>query len=60
LDVLLVEQQRYQVQLDLAQARYQLLAAWVRLNSLIGTMDEVEFDRLNRLLELTASTDSAH
>lgn len=50
LDVLLVEQQRYQVQLDLAQARYQMLAAWVRVNSLIGTMDDIEFGRLNELL----------
>lgn len=50
LDVLLVEQQRYQVQLDLMQSRYQVLAAWVRLNSLIGTMDEEEFSRLNQLL----------
>jgi len=50
LDVLLVEQQRYQVQLDLMQSRYQVLAAWVRLNSLIGTMDEEEFGRLNQLL----------
>ncbi|NDG48710.1 MAG: hypothetical protein EBY30_06560, partial [Rhodospirillales bacterium] len=50
LDVLLVEQQRYQVEQDFAQSRYEMLAAWVRLNSLIGTMDEEEFDRLNQLL----------
>jgi len=53
LDVLLVEQQRFQVQVDLAQARYQMLAAWVRLNSLIGTMDEEEIGRLNALLKTT-------
>jgi TolC family type I secretion outer membrane protein len=50
LDVLLVEQQRYQVELDFAQSRYEMLSAWVRLNSLIGTMDEAEFERLNQLL----------
>jgi len=50
LDVLLVEQQRNQVQLDLTQSRYQVLSTWVRLNSLIGTMDEEEFARLNDLL----------
>ena len=50
LDVLLVEQQRFQVELDFAQSRYEMLAAWVRLNSLIGTMDEEEFTRLNDLL----------
>ncbi|NBU59851.1 MAG: channel protein TolC [Betaproteobacteria bacterium] len=50
LDVLFVEQQRFQVQLDLMQSRYQVLAAWVRLNSLIGTMDDEEFARLNQLL----------
>lgn len=50
LDVLLVEQQRFQVELDFAQSRYEMLAAWVRLNSLIGTMDDTEFARLNELL----------
>jgi len=50
LDVLLVEQQRYQVELDFAQSRYGLLMAWVRLNSLIGTMDDQEFQQLNSLL----------
>ncbi|MBU3694618.1 MAG: TolC family outer membrane protein [Rhodocyclaceae bacterium] len=50
LDVLLVEQQRFQVELEFAQARYGMLAAWVRLNSLIGTMDDEEFTRLNDLL----------
>jgi len=48
--VLLVEQQRFQVELDFAQSRYEMLAAWVRLNSLIGTMDDTEFARLNELL----------
>lgn len=50
LDVLYVDQQRFQVALDLANARYQMLAAWVRVNSLIGTMDETEFTQLNGLL----------
>jgi outer membrane protein/protease secretion system outer membrane protein len=50
LDVLLVEQQRYQVELEFAQSRYEMLAAWVRLNSLIGTMDDEEFGQLNALL----------
>jgi TolC family type I secretion outer membrane protein len=59
LDVLLVEQQRYQVQLDLANARYQMLAAWVRMNSLIGTMDDTEFARLNELLAASPSTATA-
>jgi outer membrane protein/protease secretion system outer membrane protein len=50
LDVLFVEQQLYQVELDFARSRYEMLAAWVRLNSLIGTTDEEEFERLNQLL----------
>jgi outer membrane protein/protease secretion system outer membrane protein len=50
LDVLLVEQQRYQVELEFAQSRYEMLAAWVRLKSLIGTMDDEEFGQLNALL----------
>jgi len=56
LDVLLVEQQRYQVELDFAQSRYEMLAAWVRLNSLIGTMDDDEFEQLNQLLGGYAET----
>lgn len=56
LDVLLVDQQRYQVVLDLAAARYDMLMAWVRMNGLMGTMDEEEMARLNGLLAGTTLT----
>jgi len=54
LDVLLVDQQRYQVVLDLASARYDMLMAWVRMNGLMGTLDEEEMMRLNGLLAGTS------
>lgn len=50
LDVLNVEQQRYNTRLELARARYNLLAAWARLQSLAGALDEQEVLRLNTVL----------
>lgn len=50
LDVLSVEQRRAQALIDRSNARYQMLIAWIRLNALIGTLDEFEFERINMLL----------
>lgn len=50
LDVLNVEQQRYNTRLDLARARYNLLAAWARLQGLAGGLDEQEVMRINTVL----------
>lgn len=50
LDVLNVEQQRYNTQVDLARARYALLIAWARLNGLAGTLNADEVGRINRVL----------
>lgn len=50
LDVLNVEQQRYNTQVDLARARYGLLVAWARLNGLAGRLDAGEVARINRVL----------
>lgn len=50
LDVLNVEQQRYNTRLDLARTRYSLLAAWARLQGLAGNLDEQEVLRLNSVL----------
>jgi len=38
LDVLRAESQRYQVQVELAQARYDLMSAWFRLQALAGAL----------------------
>lgn len=50
LDVLNVEQQRYNTQIDLARARYGLLIAWARLNGLAGMLNADEVARINRVL----------
>jgi len=50
LDVLNVEQQRYNTQVDLSRARYALLIAWARLNGLAGTLNADEVARINRVL----------
>ena len=50
-DVLNAEQQRQQVLRDLAQARYQLLAAAVRLHALAGSAQESTLVMVNAALE---------
>ena len=50
LDVLNVEQQRYNTQVELARARYALLVAWARLNALSGGLNEAEIGRINGVL----------
>jgi outer membrane protein/protease secretion system outer membrane protein len=50
LDVLNVEQQRYNTQVDLARSRYALLIAWGRLNGLAGGLNADEVARINRVL----------
>jgi outer membrane protein/protease secretion system outer membrane protein len=50
LDVLNVEQQRYNTQVDLARARYNLLVAWAKLNGLAGGLNADEVARINRVL----------
>jgi len=51
LDVLNVEQQRFNTQVELARARYNLLVSWARLNGLSGGLDESEVSRLNAVLD---------
>jgi len=50
LDVLLVEQQRFNTQVDLAKARYQLLVSWATLQSYVGELDATQIGRINRVL----------
>ena len=50
LDVLNVEQQRYNTEVELARARYALLVAWARLNALSGSLTEAEIGRINGVL----------
>jgi outer membrane protein/protease secretion system outer membrane protein len=54
LDVLNVEQQRFNTRLDLARARYNLLVSWAQLTGLAGTLNEAEVTRINRALSATA------
>jgi outer membrane protein/protease secretion system outer membrane protein len=54
LDVLNVEQQRYNTQVELARARYSLLVSWSRLTGLAGSLDETEVTRLNTVLRAAA------
>lgn len=54
LDVLNVEQQRYNTQVELARARYNLLVSWSRLTGLAGSLDEAEVTRLNTVLQAAA------
>lgn len=50
LDVLNVEQQRYNTQVELARARYALLVAWAKLSALSGGLDEAEIGHINEVL----------
>ena len=50
LDVLNVDQQRYNTQTDLARARYALLIAWAKLNGLAGSLNADEMARINGVL----------
>lgn len=55
LDVLNVDQQRYNTQVELARARYNLLVSWSRLSGLAGTLNEAEVTRINAALSSTAA-----
>lgn len=50
LDVLTVEQQRFNTQVDLTQARYQLLVSWASLLGYVGDLNTEEISRINRVL----------
>jgi len=50
LDVLNVEQQRFNTRVDLARARYQLLVWWATLLSYAGDLGREEISRINRAL----------
>jgi outer membrane protein, protease secretion system len=50
LDVLNVEQQRFNTQVDLARARYQILVAWAQLLSYVGDLTTDQVARINRVL----------
>lgn len=52
LDVLNAQQQRQQVLRDLAQARYQVLAAAVRLHALAGSVEERTIAMVNSVLQV--------
>ena len=51
IDVLNAEQQRINVLRDLAQARYQYLIAKIRLQALVGGLNDEEFTQVNRYLK---------
>lgn len=51
LDVLLVEQQRFNTQVDLTRARYQLLVGWANLLGYAGDLNTEQIARLNRVLK---------
>ena len=55
LDVLNVEQQRFNTRLELARARYSLLVSWAQLTGLAGTLNEAEVTRINAALSSTAA-----
>ena len=55
LDVLNVEQQRFNTRLELARARYGLLVSWAQLTGLAGTLNEAEVTRINAALSSTAA-----
>ena len=57
LDVLTVEQQRFNTQVDLARARYQLLVSWATLLGYVGDLNAEAIARINRVL--TASPAAA-
>ena len=50
LDVLTVEQQRFNTQVDLARARYQLLVSWANLLSYVGDLNAEQISRFNLVL----------
>jgi outer membrane protein TolC len=50
LDALRAESDRSRVTLELAQARYDLLNAWVRLLALMGEITPARLDALNAML----------
>jgi outer membrane protein/protease secretion system outer membrane protein len=50
LDVLNVEQLRFNTQVDLARARYQVLLAWSTLLSYVGDLNVEQVAQINRLL----------
>jgi protease secretion system outer membrane protein len=50
LDVLTVEQQRFNTQVDLTRARYQLLVSWASLLGYVGDLNAEEISRINRVL----------
>ena len=51
LDVLIVEQQRFNTQVDLARARYQLLVSWATLLGYVGDLNVEQIGRINRVLQ---------
>jgi protease secretion system outer membrane protein len=50
LDVLTVEQQRFNTQVDLARARYQLLVSWASLLAYVGDLNAERIGRMNLVL----------
>ncbi len=51
LDVLNVEQLRFNTQVDLARARYQILIAWTTLLSYVGDLNTEQVAKINRVLK---------
>jgi outer membrane protein TolC len=51
LDVLIVEQQRFNTQVDLTKARYQILVSWATLLSYVGDLNGEQIARINRVLK---------
>lgn len=51
LDVLIVEQQRFNTQVELTRARYQLLVSWATLQSYVGDLNTDQIARINRVLK---------
>ena len=51
LDVLRADSQRSQVRLELAEARYDLMRAWLKLRALEGGLGEAELGQVNALLD---------
>jgi outer membrane protein/protease secretion system outer membrane protein len=51
LDVLNVEQQRFNTQVELAKGRYQLLVTWATLQSFVGELNAEQIARINRALQ---------
>ena len=51
LDVLIVEQQRFNTQVELARARYQILVSWATLQGYVGELNMEQIARINRALK---------